>query len=264
MNDLLISLAVGTALIVLVNLALVRWVRTSARWAAAVTALVTIGLYVPYAILFWPGGDLFAIHLAIYLLAALACGILLGVRSTGQGMHWGPTVISGFFILLFVLGALFIVLAERGLPPTLQGWLLPSADSKHPVTSLFPGVISHNFQQKEELYNQYLQQVERQRERGWQVEKGWLGEPIVNEPGVFRVVVRTRTGELLDGATISGQFLRPSTSTLDVGFTLTETRAGVYETKLTLPAAGHWDLVMHIRKGEDLHEVRASARIYDR
>ncbi|RUQ37633.1 MAG: hypothetical protein EKK71_03795 [Candidatus Competibacteraceae bacterium] len=264
MNDLLISLAVGVGLIVLANLALVRLLRTSAKQAAAVVALVTVGVYVPYAILTWPGGDLFAMHLAIYLLASLACGMLLGARSSGQGMHWGPAVISGFFIVLAVLGAMFIVVAERGLSPALQRSLLPDADNRHAVTSVFPGVISHDFQQKEELYNQYLQQVERQRQRGWQVEKGWLGDPIANEPTVFRVVVRTREGEPLVGATIAGQFLRPTTSTLDVDFTLVETSAGVYESKLTLPAAGHWDLVMHIRKGEDVHEVRANARIYDR
>lgn len=264
MNDLLVSLAVGTALIVLANLALVRLMRTSAKQAATVVSLVTVGAYVPYAILAWPGGDLFAIHLAIYLLASLACGMLLGVRSGGRGMHWGPAVISGFFILLVVLGAMFIVVAERGLPPALQRSLLPDADNKHAVTSMFPGVISHDFQQKEELYNQYLQQVERQRQRGWQVEKGWLGDPVANEPTVFRVIVRTREGEPLVGASVTGQFLRPTTSTLDVSFALTETSAGVYESKLTLPAAGHWDLVMHIRKGDDLHEVRADARIYDR
>ena len=84
MNDLLISLAVGVGLIVLANLALVRLLRTSAKQAAAVVALVTVGVYVPYAILTWPGGDLFAMHLAIYLLASLACGMLLGARSSGQ------------------------------------------------------------------------------------------------------------------------------------------------------------------------------------
>ena len=72
MPDLLLSMAVGAGLIVALNLALIRLAGTSAKLAAAVTALITVGLYVPYSIVRWPGGDVFAMHLAIYLLASLA------------------------------------------------------------------------------------------------------------------------------------------------------------------------------------------------
>lgn len=55
MPDLLLGLAVGAGLIVALNLALIRFTRTSAKLAAAVTALITVGLYVPYSIIRWPG-----------------------------------------------------------------------------------------------------------------------------------------------------------------------------------------------------------------
>ena len=87
MTDLLLGLGIGVVLIVLANGGLIRFARVSAQWAATVTALATVGLYVPYAILRWPGGDIFAIHLAIYLLTALVCGMLLSTRSSGQGLH---------------------------------------------------------------------------------------------------------------------------------------------------------------------------------
>lgn len=264
MNDLLLGLALGTGLIVLANLILVRFARTNAKQAAAVVALVTLGLYVPYGIIRWPGGDVFAIHLGIYLLASLACGMLFGARASGKGLHWGPVTIGGFFIFVTVSGAVFVAVAERGLTPALGRWLLPEADNNRQVTSMFPGVISHDFQQKEALYNQYLQQVERQRQRGWRIQKGWLGEPVANEPAVFRVAVRTREDEPLTGAAVTGQFLRSSSSTLDVAFTLAERAPGVYETELKLPLAGAWNLVLHVRKGEDLHEVRAVTQIANR
>ncbi|HRF62879.1 MAG TPA: FixH family protein [Candidatus Competibacter sp.] len=264
MTEWLFGLAVGAGLILLANLALIRFMGVSAKYAAAVVALVTIGLYGPYSIVRWPGGDVFAIHLGIYLLVSLACGMLLGARSQGEGMHWGPAVIGGFFIFVVVSGAVFVTVAERGLTPSLRDWLLPAAHSGREVSSLFPGVISHDFQQKEELYNQYLQQVERQRQRGWQVQKGWLSDPMINEPAVFRVVVRTREGEPMTGATVVGQFLRPSNSKQDIAFTLAETDPGVYESKLLLPLAGHWNLVLEIRKGDDLHEIRAVTQVSDR
>lgn len=263
MNNLLLSLVLGIGLILLVNLGLVRFARMSAKQAATGVALATVGLYVPYSIIRWPGGDVFAIHLALYLLTALACGILLSARSGGRSLHWGPAVISGFFIMVAVLGAVFVSVAERGLAPWLERWLLPETASHHEISSFFPGVISHDFQKKEALYNQYLQQVKRQHERGWQVQKGWLHEPVVDEPAIFRVAVHTREGEPVSGATVTGQFLRPSSSQQDIAFDLTEHAPGVYETELTLSLAGHWNLVLQIQKGEDIHEIRASTQILD-
>jgi len=264
MNDLLLGLALGSGLILFASFGLVHFARLSAKQAAAGVALAIIGLYVPYSIIRWPGGDVFAIHLAIYLLAALAGGMLLNARAGGKSLHWGPTAISGFFIIVAVLGAVFVSVAERGLTPWLGRWLLPETASRHEMTSFFPGVISHDFQKKEALYNEYLQQVERQRERGWQIQKGWLSEPMVNKPTVFRVVVRTREGEPISGATVAGQFLRPSSSQQDVAFNLVERTPGGYETELKLPLAGSWNLVLRVQKGEDIHEVRALTRILDR
>ena len=263
MNDLLLGLALGVGAILLANLGLIRFARLSAKQAAATVALVTLGLYVPYAILRWPGGDIFALHLAIYLLTSLACGMLLGARAGGRGLHWGPALIAGFFIVVVVLGAVFVAVAERGLPSVLERWLLPAADSKHEVTSMFPGVVSHDFHKKESLYNQYLQQVERQRQRGWQVRKGWLADPVAGEPAVFRVEARTRTGEPVAGAIVTGRFLRPSGSALDVAFALTEQQPGVYEATLTLPAAGAWNLVLQVRQGEEVHEISANTAVGD-
>ncbi|MCC6135160.1 MAG: FixH family protein [Candidatus Contendobacter sp.] len=262
MPDLLLSLAVGAGLIVALNLALIRLAGTSAKLAAAVTALITVGLYVPYSIVRWPGGDVFAMHLAIYLLASLACGMLLSVRSSGQGLHWGPAALSGFFIFVVVTGAIFVAVAERGLTSTLGRWLLPES-TRGPVSSMFPGVISHDYHKKEALYNDYLQQVERQRQRGWQVQKGWLTDPVANQPAIFRVAAQTRDGEPLTGATVAGQFLRSSSSKLDVGFNLTERAPGVYETEVKLPWPGAWNLVLQIRKGEDLHEIQANTTVSD-
>jgi nitrogen fixation protein FixH len=261
MGHLLLGLALGAGLIVLAILLLVRFARMGAQQAATVAALTTLGLYVPYAIVRWPGGDIFAIHLAIYLLASLACGMVLNARAGGRGLHWGPAVIGGFFVFVVVSGAVFIAVAERGLTSSLWRRLLPEADSRRAVTSVFPGVVSHDFHKKEALYNQYLQQVEQQRQRGWQVQKGWLGEPVVDEPALFRVAVRTREQTPITGATVEGQFLRPSTTALDVDFALKETAPGVYESKVTLSAAGRWNLVLSIRKDEELHEIRANTSV---
>lgn len=258
---MLTGLALGVVGIVLVNLALIRLAGRNARQAAATTALVTLGLYVPYAILRWPGGDVFALHLAVYLLASLACGLLLERRVGGPRLHWGPAALIGFFIVVLISGAIFVTVAERGLSPAVARWFLPKPDASGPVTTVFPGVVARDFHKKEALYNHYLEQVERQRQRGWQVQKGWLTQPVAGQDAQFRVTVHTREGAPVQGATITGQLLRPATSTLDLDFSLTEQTPGVYETTLRLPAAGTWNLLLQVRQGEELHEISASTQI---
>lgn len=260
MSGLVLDLALGVAVIVFANLGLMRLARRSAWQAAATVALITLGLYVPYAILRWPGGDVFALHLALYLLASLACGLLWSRRASGQGLHWGPVVLSGFFIVVVVGGAVFVTIAERGLTPWLARWFFPETPSGA-VSSLFPGVIARDFHKKESLYNDYLQQVQRQRQRGWQIQKGWLAEPVAGQATVFRVTAHTRDGVPVTGATVTGRFLRPSTSTLDVTFTLLEQQPGVYEAPLQLPVAGAWNLLLQVRQGDEVHEISANAQV---
>ncbi len=72
-------------------------------------------------------------------------------------------------------------------------------------------MIARDFHKKESLYNDYLQQVQRQRQRGWQIQKGWLAEPVAGQATVFRVTAHTRDGVPVAGATVTGRFLRPST-----------------------------------------------------
>ncbi|MCC8991730.1 MAG: FixH family protein [Streptococcus sp.] len=264
MTALLFSLALGVFLIVLAHFGLVRFARMEQKKATAVVVLVTVGFYVPYSIIFWPGGDLFAIHLAIYLLAGFGCGMALNPGSRAKNLHWAPIVISSFFIALTALLAGFVVVAERGLPSFLGDWFFSENARARQVSSVFPGVISHDFHKKEALYNEYLQQVQRQRQRGWQVQKGWLREAVANQPAVFRVAVRTNNGDAVSGATVAGKFLRPSSSQQDVSFDLNEREPGVYEAELKLPLAGQWNLVLRIQKGEDLHEIRALTKVLDR
>lgn len=263
MNNLLVSLALGTGLIVLASLALARFSALGAARSAGLAGLIALMVYLPLAIINWPGADVLAIHVAIYLLTAFACGVLLSVRERqGAGrLHWGPALIIGFFVFLVVINAVFIRITEVGVSPRLSEALFPASTGEGRFSSAFPGVVSHDFYKKESYYNAYLEQVARQQERGWQIRQGWIGKPAPQTPTVFRVVAQTRDGAPLPGAQVSGQFLRPADSRLDVAFAMSEVEPGVYETELTLPAPGLWNLVLQVRKGDDWHEVRASTSV---
>ncbi|MDQ2696549.1 MAG: FixH family protein [Pseudomonadota bacterium] len=267
MHDLLFSLALGVALIVMANAALVRFTPLSGRQAAAAVALATLAVYLPLALLRWPGADVFAFQIAVYLIASYACGFLQDARERAAAagrrsrLHWAPAAILGFFAVLLVVNVVFVTLAESGLSAALGRHLLPDSHGRGAVSTAFPGPVSHDYQKQESLYNAYLHQVRRQQARGWQVRKGWLQRPVADAPAVFKVAARTRDGAPLTGAEVAGRFLRPSDSRLDTPFVMQETGPGVYQTEVRLAAPGQWNLVLELRKNDERHEIRARTSV---
>lgn len=272
MADMVTTLGGGMALIVVAFLALRRCMRLRPTWSAALAALPAVGGYLVWSMSrSVPGADVIAMHLVIYLVTSYLLGLFADHRDAattagdrrGRGLHWAPLVIFGFFGFVFFMSAVTVVIARNGLPGRLAELVLPAAGNG-PVQLAFPGVTPRDFQKKEALYNQYLEQVARQQARGWQVRKGWLSVPVVNEPAVFQVALTDREGRALSGAAINGSFVRPSDSTKDQDFAMQEVGPGVYQVRLALPAPGAWELLLEIRRGEDLHEVRARTRVAER
>jgi len=265
MATLLLTLGLGVGLIVVANLLLFRFNALNPTQNAVIVAAAALGIYLPLAVLNWPGADLLAVHIAVYVVSSYACGMGLSARARAQaqgrrsGWHWGPAGIVGFFVVLAAVDSVFIVIAERGLSPSLSDTFLPASSDE--VSFAFPGVVSHDFHEKEALFNAYLRRLEQQRQRGWQVRKGWLEQPQPHEPAVFQIVARTREGAPVQDASVSGRFLRPSDSRLDIAFTMQETAPGTYQVQLTLPAAGRWDLALQLQKERDIHEIRARTSV---
>lgn len=260
--EVLLTIPLGVAAQLLVFLLLRRAFGMAAGQAALIVGLLGLALYVPFAILRWPGADVVALHVAIYLVTAYALGLIAGHRQAGAtGFHWGPTIIVAFFVVLVLFNAVLVVVATRGLPEPVARILFPQSGEQRQVSSAFPGVVSNDLQKKEALYNAYLEQVERQQARGWQVRKGWLEPARAGQPAVFQVQVTDRAGAALRDARVEGRFLRPADTRLDQEFVLTEVGPGVYQSVLVLPAPGAWDLVLGIQAGEDRHEVRATTSV---
>ncbi len=258
------SLAIGILAELLIYTLLRRFTRLGSKQIAVILAFAVLLAYVPWAILTWPGADVFAIHLALYLITAYILGITglgVGGKDGRRGWHWAPVIIVGFFAFIITVNIVFVGLAQTGISGIFEVLLPKPRAGSSVVDSRFPGTVSHAFQEKEALYNDYLEQVKKQKARGWKVQKGWLGAPRAEVESVFQVKVTDKHGRPLDGATVGGRFLRPSNSRLDRDVVLNEIGSGVYRVNLKLPAPGVWDLVLHIRKGGDLHEIRATTSI---
>jgi len=196
----------------------------------------------------------FAIHLAIFLTAAYVLATVGGHQ--GRRRHWAPLFIGGFFAAVVGWNVVFLGVAEQGITGVFAR-LLPEPGSGSVADSRFPGTVPHAYQEKEALYNAYLEQVREQERRGWQVRKGWAEPPRAGESAVFLVEVLDPAGRPISEAEVSGEFLRTSNSAYDFDFRMMPTGGGRYRLETELPLPGRWDLVLQVRLGEALHEVRA-------
>lgn len=267
MFSLLQSLIGGTLVIVLAFVLLYRFTRLQAKESAVVTALGALAIYVPLAVLYWPGPDVFAIHLAIYLVVPYLLGIIGTQRDehrSGAGwFHWGPALIVGFFMVVVGVNAVFISLAQGSLEGgVLARWFLPEPRTgAERVQSAFPGTVPHDYQEKEALYNARLAALKRQHERGWQVRHRWEQSPVAGRLSHLEVAVEDKRGEPVGGAQVHGTFHRPSNSRIDQSFAMAEVSPGVYRTEVSLPHHGRWDVLVFVERGDDVHEVQARMEV---
>ena len=237
------------------------------RQAAVVVALVSLSVLLMVSLVTWPGADVLAMYVAVLSVTAYLLGIIAHVRETrgastrGRWFHWAPAAIVIFFALLFALDGVLVVISKQGLPDSVARLILPEPEQKSSVRSVFPGTVANDFQKKESLYNEYLEQVEKQQQRGWQVRKGWLQAPVAGHPAVFQIQVLEADGAAVQFAEVSGQFQRPSDSRQDKSFDMGEVEPGLYRVVVTLPEPGVWTLVLKITKGPQLHEVHASTSV---
>lgn len=271
MDNILITLLGGVFLIVAIFILLYSVSNMSGKMVAVVMAFAVTATYVPISIFLWPGADVFAIHIALYLVSVYVLAIVTSQRDArrqagkeGFGFHWAPAAIVTFFVILIIMDSFFIMFATKGMDTDIAKILLPAPQSGGKVSSHFPGTVSHDYHQKYEQYVEYSKRYEAQKSRNWSIRKGWLSEAVVNQPAIFRVEIKTNTNQVVKNAKVSGTFLRPADSKLDTRFSMQEIEPGIYQQSITLTQPGNWDLILKIHKDKDDHEVRAKTVIKEK
>ena len=271
MDTILVTLLGGVLAISAIFVLLYNISDMSGKMVAVVMAFAVTVTYVPISIFIWPGADVFAIHIALYLVSVYVLGIVTSQRDLrrkagkeGFGFHWAPASIVTFFVVLIIMDSFFIMFATKGMNTNIAKWLLPAPQSGGKISSHFPGTVSHDYHQKQNQYNDYVKRFETQKILNWTIRKGWLGEAVVNKPTIFRVEIKTNTNKIVKNAKISGIFLRPADSKLDTSFTMQEVKPGIYQQSIILTQPGNWDLILKIHKGDDIHEVRAKTVIKEK
>lgn len=248
------------------------------KLAALVTILIVMGIYIPLAATHWAGIDVFAIHFAFFVMSGYGLGIITSHRRNRQRLdaklgqatpqekqgwfHIAPAIIIGFFITLAVVDSIIITLANKGASSEFMARFLPEPRfSTGPITSVFPGAVPHDFKEKYSQFNSHIQQLEVQRERGWQVAEGWQEKPRAGQPAVFSISVKDKSGQPISGAQVEVTFLRAADKTKDKAIALPESTAGTYGQSVQLDEPGSWTIVLRIKRGEEVHEVKGTTQV---
>ena len=195
----------------------------------------------------WPGLDVVAIHVSVFLAAGLVLHILtLQRRRSPGGLHWVPKLLIGFFSGLVVINATLLYIATRGLPEPVARWWLGSEGNK--VYSGFSGVVPHH-QDAAKAVSSALTQAHDEMQLGWQVELEGL-QAVLGEVQNLRVRAMDRTGLPLSQLQAEILLLRPGAPLAHARLPLQAAGAGVYVGNLTLPEKGRWIVELQLAQGD--------------
>ncbi|MBI1423590.1 MAG: hypothetical protein GC149_09010 [Gammaproteobacteria bacterium] len=263
--SLLITLPVGILLVIVCFFALQRFVTIRPLRTGFVTAVLTTLIYVGFSLRFWQGGDVFAVHIALYLITVYILTITGHQRytsgETSRRLHWAPAAIIGFFVVIVSVDSVFIVLAQRGVGPDWARHILPTPESGNALESRFPGVVSHDFHEKEAEFNAYQAERAKQKALGWESRIGWEETATINRGNRLKVSLKDAQQQAIEDATIMGHFMFPGDVKLDKVFTMHSIGGGMYAADLSMDRAGTWDLVLSIERNRDKLELRTTTTI---
>ena len=193
----------------------------------------------------WPGLDVVAIHISVFLAAGLVLFALTQFRQRSAGrMHWAPKLLIAFFLGLVVLNATLLHIATKGLPGPLARWWLGGEGGE--VYSGFSGVVAHD-QGAAKTVSSELSEAHRESRLGWQVKLSGLdGEGLTR---AVEVRVRDRTGLPIERVEAELQLARPGAAKPALTLPLQGVEAGVYIGAVTLPATGRWLVDLRLSQG---------------
>lgn len=218
---------------------------------AALAGLIPLLAYFVLIVGRWPGLDVAAMHISVFLAAALVLHAFSQFRRRGGGrLHWAPRLLIAFFLGLVVINGTLLYIATKGLPEPIGRWWLGSDGGA--VYSGFSGVVAHG-QSAAKAVSSELSQAHRSAQLGWQVEIDGLDGTAAER--AVRLEVRDRTGLPVAGLTTMLKLARPGADHDTLVLPLEAHEAGAYGGRLILPEGGRWVAVLVLTRGEEAYEI---------
>lgn len=236
---------------VLALFGLARLMRMPAELSGIAAAGVPLLAYIVMLFGNWPGMDVVAIHIAVFIIAAFVLVVMSRYRAKQTRMHWAPKAFVVFFLVLIMLNAGFLYVSTKGLPPALAGLVLPGNAAKTMHTG-FSGTTRHG-EEAAKAIGADLSKQHRNEELGWQVRVEGLRMPTVGKNSVT-VFADDSEGKPLQGLAGEWRVHRPGAEAKDVP--LKTTTSGQYEASLDFPGPGLWLLELQLAAYRQTWEIR--------
>jgi len=215
-------------------------------WAGILSGLLPFLAYLYYANQHWAGGDVMAIHFALFLANAGMLIVFGSLQQKQQKMHWAPRVIIGFFVTLVLINLTFLSISTSGVPDLIANIFLPNPDNQE-VHTVFPGVIPHD---RNILYTPHVDQMAEQNQLGWKAAITGFEQIKSKSQRTISVNLQDAQNKPLTHAEVTIAFWRMANSFDDQKLFFKETTPGVYQADLTLASEGHWITELYIKQGD--------------
>lgn len=242
----------GGLIAVVVVFTLGRLFRLSNYWSAVLGALLPFLAYLAYSAQNWPGGDVLAIHLVVFLATSAVLGVFNSIRTHREKLHWGPKLIIGFFVGLVIFNATLLSIALHGLPPSVARWFMPHQENRRLYTG-FPGIIPHD---RNILYEEHQQRIAEQRSLGWQVDVQGLETLVSGRDDELVLKAVDAQGQPIVADRVQLGFWRLANSKDDHERVLVASAPGEYRTEVHLDDPGRWVIEVDIQRGKDVYHMQ--------
>lgn len=231
----LTTLGGGLLVMALVHLVLGRLLRIPAALRSLLASSAALTGYFVMIIGRWPGLDVVAMHISIFVVSGLLLYMVTTRRRESARLHWAPKLLIGFFVLLAVINSFLLYISTRGLPPAIAQWWLPGEGE---VNSGFSGVVGHG-QDAARAVSSTLKQAHLATQRGWRIQIAGLHETAQTSQMVS-VRVEDHQGKPVRDLEIALQLRRPGADRTVATLSLPYKDAGEYSNVLDMPAPGRW------------------------
>lgn len=231
----LTTLISGLLLMLVTYLVLGRLLRLSAALRAMLASSLALIVYFFMIIGSWPGLDVVAMHISIFVVSGLLLYMVSTRRRNQAGLHWAPKILIGFFVMLAVINSFLLYISTRGLPASIAHLWLPGGGE---VNSGFSGVVGHG-QEAARAVSSTLKQSHAATQLGWRIQIAGLQEAAQTSQ-IVSVKVLDRQGMPVRDLNIELQLRRPGADRTLAILQLIYKDAGEYSNVLDIPAPGRW------------------------
>lgn len=123
-----------------------------------------------------------------------------------------------------------------------------------------PGLVDKNYYEKgRDVEKNFLKKQQAKSRLGWEISLNLPETILAGEQTTFSINVVDAAGMPLRNASVRLQAYRPSDASADYNTDMDKVADGVFQTKLSLPLKGIWDIKVYVKQGDE--ELELARRI---